>query len=129
MGLHNRLNFDHTVCLHNISCISKDLVDVLPCVYSTGVITEDVAMFGNSWTEEEPHQASCTMVPSLYPSPCATQDAHTLLVLCHAVCELYVFQIDFVMPIIEAGFGWRYLLLFVVVDRLALLAFVDRVFV
>ncbi|XP_076144123.1 otogelin [Alosa pseudoharengus] len=56
---------------------NADVQDDLKTSY--GVVTEDVAMFGNSWTEEEPHQASCPMVPSLYPSPCADQDAHTRL--------------------------------------------------
>ncbi|XP_062404738.1 otogelin [Sardina pilchardus] len=56
---------------------NADVQDDLKTSY--GLITEDVAMFGNSWTEEEPHQASCPMVPSLYPSPCAAQDAHTRL--------------------------------------------------
>lgn len=90
--------------------IMKVLLDALPRVCSTGVITEDVAMFGNSWTEEEPHQASCPMVPSLYPSPCAPQDAHTLLVLCHTACAVlcvFVYWSYFVMPIY---WNWLWLL-------------------
>ncbi|XP_073764936.1 otogelin isoform X2 [Danio rerio] len=46
---------------------------------SYGVFTQDLAMFGNSWAEEEPELARCTVVPSLYPSPCATLDPHVLL--------------------------------------------------
>uniref|UniRef100_A0A673IFZ6 Otogelin-like n=1 Tax=Sinocyclocheilus rhinocerous TaxID=307959 RepID=A0A673IFZ6_9TELE len=41
---------------------------------SYGVFTQDLAMFGNSWAEEEPQLGRCPVVPSLYPSPCATQD-------------------------------------------------------
>ncbi|XP_063044345.1 otogelin [Engraulis encrasicolus] len=56
---------------------NADVQDDLKTSY--GVITADVAIFGNSWTEEEPHQAVCALVPSLFPSPCSAQDAHTLL--------------------------------------------------
>uniref|UniRef100_A0A8C1G9J5 Otogelin n=1 Tax=Cyprinus carpio TaxID=7962 RepID=A0A8C1G9J5_CYPCA len=37
---------------------------------SYGVFTQDLAMFGNSWAEEEPQLGRCPVVPSLYPSPC-----------------------------------------------------------
>uniref|UniRef100_A0A8B9JBM9 Otogelin n=1 Tax=Astyanax mexicanus TaxID=7994 RepID=A0A8B9JBM9_ASTMX len=37
---------------------------------------EDLAMFGNSWVEEEPQKATCSMIPYLYPSPCSGQDSH-----------------------------------------------------
>lgn len=47
---------------------------------SPDVLTQDLAMFGNSWVEEEPHQAKCAPVPSMFLSPCASQDAHTMLV-------------------------------------------------
>uniref|UniRef100_A0A8B9HR24 Otogelin n=1 Tax=Astyanax mexicanus TaxID=7994 RepID=A0A8B9HR24_ASTMX len=43
------------------------------------VFTEDLAMFGNSWVEEEPQKATCSMIPYLYPSPCSGQDSHVLL--------------------------------------------------
>ncbi|TRY85791.1 hypothetical protein DNTS_014593 [Danionella cerebrum] len=43
------------------------------------VFTQDLAMFGNSWAEEEPQLGRCSIVPSLYPSPCSTQDPHILL--------------------------------------------------
>ncbi|ROK23437.1 Otogelin [Anabarilius grahami] len=43
------------------------------------VFTQDLSMFGNSWAEEEPQLARCPVVPSLYPSPCATKDPHVLL--------------------------------------------------
>ncbi|CAM4525951.1 unnamed protein product [Leuciscus chuanchicus] len=46
---------------------------------SYGVFTQDLSMFGNSWAEEEPQLARCPVIPSLYPSPCATQDPHVLL--------------------------------------------------
>ncbi|XP_052458890.1 otogelin-like [Carassius gibelio] len=46
---------------------------------SYGVFTQDLAMFGNSWAEEEPQLGRCPVVPSLYPSPCATQDPSVLL--------------------------------------------------
>ncbi|XP_051757713.1 otogelin-like isoform X6 [Ctenopharyngodon idella] len=46
---------------------------------SYGVFTQDLSMFGNSWAEEEPQLARCPVVPSLYPSPCATKDPHVLL--------------------------------------------------
>ncbi|XP_016092643.1 otogelin-like [Sinocyclocheilus grahami] len=46
---------------------------------SYGVFTQDLAMFGNSWAEEEPQLGGCPVVPSLYPSPCATQDPRVLL--------------------------------------------------
>uniref|UniRef100_A0A671S0L1 Otogelin-like n=1 Tax=Sinocyclocheilus anshuiensis TaxID=1608454 RepID=A0A671S0L1_9TELE len=37
---------------------------------SYGVFKQDLAMFGNSWAEEEPQLGGCPVVPSLYPSPC-----------------------------------------------------------
>lgn len=49
-------------------------------LFSTGVFTQDLAMFGNSWAEEEPQLGRCPVVPSLYPSPCAMQDPRVLLV-------------------------------------------------
>ncbi|XP_051564620.1 otogelin-like isoform X2 [Myxocyprinus asiaticus] len=56
---------------------NADIQDDLKTSY--GVLTQDLAMFGNSWAEEEPQLARCPIVPSLYPSPCATQDPHVLL--------------------------------------------------
>ncbi|KAL4622712.1 otogelin [Arapaima gigas] len=55
---------------------NADIHDDLRTSY--GVFTEDLAMFGNSWMEIEPQRATCSMVPSQYPSPCFTQDNHTL---------------------------------------------------
>ncbi|XP_058637642.1 otogelin [Onychostoma macrolepis] len=46
---------------------------------SYGVFTQDLAMFGNSWAEEEPQLGRCPVVPSLYPSPCAMQNPRVLL--------------------------------------------------
>uniref|UniRef100_A0A8C1YUL6 Otogelin n=1 Tax=Cyprinus carpio TaxID=7962 RepID=A0A8C1YUL6_CYPCA len=51
---------------------NADIQDDLKTSY--GVFTQDLAMFGNSWAEEEPQLGRCHVVPSLYPSPCATQD-------------------------------------------------------
>ncbi|XP_036400136.1 otogelin [Megalops cyprinoides] len=56
---------------------NADVQDDLRTSY--GLFTQDLAMFGNSWTEVEPQQARCPMVPSQYPSPCSTQDPHTML--------------------------------------------------
>ncbi|KAM3877462.1 otogelin [Diretmus argenteus] len=55
---------------------NADVQDDLKTSY--GVMTHDIDMFGNSWTEAEPHQARCPMVPSGFPSPCAAVDAHVL---------------------------------------------------
>uniref|UniRef100_A0AAR2K3K7 Otogelin n=1 Tax=Pygocentrus nattereri TaxID=42514 RepID=A0AAR2K3K7_PYGNA len=56
---------------------NADIQDDLKTSY--GVFTGDLAMFGNSWVEEEPQQATCSMIPYLYPSPCSAQDPHVLL--------------------------------------------------
>ncbi|XP_046898327.1 otogelin [Hypomesus transpacificus] len=56
---------------------NADVQDDLKTSYD--VLTQDLAMFGNSWVEEEPHQAKCAPVPSMFLSPCASQDAHTML--------------------------------------------------
>ncbi|XP_072527000.1 otogelin, partial [Salminus brasiliensis] len=56
---------------------NADIKDDLKTSY--GVVTEDLAMFGNSWVEEEPQRATCSMIPYLYPSPCSAQDSHVLL--------------------------------------------------
>ncbi|XP_036439819.1 otogelin isoform X3 [Colossoma macropomum] len=56
---------------------NADIQDDLKTSY--GVFTEDLAMFGNSWVEEEPQQATCSMIQYLYPSPCSAQDPHILL--------------------------------------------------
>lgn len=46
----------------------------------TGVLTDNVEMFGNSWLEAEPQQAPCPTVAPDFPSPCAVMDDHVLLV-------------------------------------------------
>ncbi|XP_028812754.1 otogelin [Denticeps clupeoides] len=56
---------------------NADVQDDLKTSY--GIVTEDVAMFGNSWMEEQPHHARCPMVPSTYPSPCDSQEPGMLL--------------------------------------------------
>ncbi|XP_067105524.1 otogelin [Osmerus mordax] len=56
---------------------NADVQDDLKTSYD--VLTQDLAMFGNSWVEEEPHQARCAPVPSMFLSPCASQDSHTML--------------------------------------------------
>ncbi|XP_056591424.1 otogelin [Triplophysa dalaica] len=45
---------------------------------SYGIFTQDLAMFGNSWAEDEPERARCPVVSSLYPSPCATQSPYVI---------------------------------------------------
>lgn len=59
--------------------LKKHIMHLL--LFSTGVFTQDLAMFGNSWAEEDPQLGRCPVVPSLYPSPCAMQDPRVLLVL------------------------------------------------
>ncbi|KAK2819654.1 hypothetical protein Q7C36_021300 [Tachysurus vachellii] len=56
---------------------NADVQDDLKTSY--GVFTENLAMFGNSWMEEEPRKLTCPMVPSFYPFPCSTQEPHELL--------------------------------------------------
>ncbi|KAL1007586.1 hypothetical protein UPYG_G00088760 [Umbra pygmaea] len=56
---------------------NADLQDDLKTSY--GVLTEDLAMFGNSWVEEEPQQARCPMMQSMFTSPCASLETHLLL--------------------------------------------------
>ncbi|XP_034155631.2 otogelin [Pangasianodon hypophthalmus] len=56
---------------------NADVQDDLKTSY--GVVTDNLAMFGNSWMEEEPQQLTCPMVPSLYSFPCSAQEPHNLL--------------------------------------------------
>nr|XP_055062769.1 otogelin isoform X3 [Misgurnus anguillicaudatus] len=56
---------------------NADVQDDLKTSY--GVFTQDLAMFGNSWSEEQPERARCPAVSSLYPSPCATQSPLVIL--------------------------------------------------
>ncbi|XP_030649228.1 otogelin [Chanos chanos] len=56
---------------------NADIQDDLRTSY--GVLTEDVALFGNSWADEQPQQVHCPMVPSFFTSPCSAKDPHTLL--------------------------------------------------
>uniref|UniRef100_A0A6Q2ZQM3 Otogelin n=1 Tax=Esox lucius TaxID=8010 RepID=A0A6Q2ZQM3_ESOLU len=44
---------------------NADLQDDLKTSY--GVVTEDLAVFGNSWVEEEPHHSRCPMTTVLFP--------------------------------------------------------------
>ncbi|MBN3324021.1 OTOG protein, partial [Atractosteus spatula] len=41
---------------------------------SFGLLTHDVALFGNSWMETEPLQQMCSTVPADYTSPCSSHD-------------------------------------------------------
>uniref|UniRef100_H3B6M4 Otogelin n=1 Tax=Latimeria chalumnae TaxID=7897 RepID=H3B6M4_LATCH len=64
-----------------------DLQDDL--LTSSGLLTEDIATFANSWMEPYPNE-SCTYVPTNYPSPCSTQSQETLKViytLCNRLLE------------------------------------------
>ncbi|XP_026866300.2 otogelin [Electrophorus electricus] len=56
---------------------NADIQDDLKTSY--GMLTEDIAIFGNSWMEEEPQGPTCPTIPSFYPSPCSTQDPHILM--------------------------------------------------
>ncbi|XP_053473113.1 otogelin [Ictalurus furcatus] len=56
---------------------NADVQDDLKTSY--GVFTDNLAMFGNSWMEEEPQKLTCPRVPSLYPFPCSAQEPHNLL--------------------------------------------------
>lgn len=49
-------------------------------IFGPGIFTQDLAMFGNSWAEDEPERARCPVVSSLYPSPCATQSPFVISV-------------------------------------------------
>uniref|UniRef100_I3JM52 Otogelin n=1 Tax=Oreochromis niloticus TaxID=8128 RepID=I3JM52_ORENI len=49
---------------------NADVHDDLKTSY--GVLTHEIEMFGNSWVETHPHEERCPMVPSGFPSPCAT---------------------------------------------------------
>ncbi|KAM9494299.1 otogelin [Clarias gariepinus] len=55
---------------------NADVQDDLKTSY--GVLTENLAMFGNSWMEEDP-QLTCQMVPSPFLFPCSVQEAYNLL--------------------------------------------------
>ncbi|KAI5630251.1 otogelin, partial [Silurus asotus] len=55
---------------------NADVHDDLKTSY--GIFTDNLAMFGNSWMEEEP-ELTCPMVPSLYSFPCSAQQPHNLL--------------------------------------------------
>ncbi|XP_019906977.3 otogelin [Esox lucius] len=68
---------------------NADLQDDLKTSY--GVVTEDLAVFGNSWVEEEPHHSRCPMVLSMYPSPCSSRDPHILLKV-KEVCAMLLEQ-------------------------------------
>uniref|UniRef100_A0A3B4GTF9 Otogelin n=1 Tax=Pundamilia nyererei TaxID=303518 RepID=A0A3B4GTF9_9CICH len=50
---------------------NADVHDDLKMSY--GVLTHEIEMFGNSWVETHPHEERCPMVPSGFPSPCATK--------------------------------------------------------
>uniref|UniRef100_A0A3Q2WWE7 Otogelin n=1 Tax=Haplochromis burtoni TaxID=8153 RepID=A0A3Q2WWE7_HAPBU len=50
---------------------NADVHDDLKMSY--GVLTREIEMFGNSWVETHPHEERCPMVPSGFPSPCATK--------------------------------------------------------
>ncbi|XP_077419533.1 otogelin [Vanacampus margaritifer] len=56
---------------------NADVHDDLKTSY--GVLTHEIEMFGNSWTETAPLQAPCPMVPSSFPSPCTAVDVHVFL--------------------------------------------------
>uniref|UniRef100_A0AAY4C9Z8 Otogelin n=1 Tax=Denticeps clupeoides TaxID=299321 RepID=A0AAY4C9Z8_9TELE len=75
---------------------NADVQDDLKTSY--GIVTEDVAMFGNSWMEEQPHHARCPMVPSTYPSPCDSQEPGMLLVCSALLKEPFNSCHEFVSP-------------------------------
>ncbi|XP_062919170.1 otogelin-like protein [Mobula hypostoma] len=73
---------------------------------SYGVLTEDIAIFGNSWIEDVPDGKPCHVTPINYPSPCSERnqsvnekirDLCTLLlgypfVLCHYHVQPYPYM-------------------------------------
>ncbi|XP_013770932.1 otogelin [Pundamilia nyererei] len=80
---------------------NADVHDDLKMSY--GVLTHEIEMFGNSWVETHPHEERCPMVPSGFPSPCATVESHVLLKV-EEVCAMLLdppFQSchDFVSPL------------------------------
>ncbi|XP_019211160.1 otogelin isoform X2 [Oreochromis niloticus] len=80
---------------------NADVHDDLKTSY--GVLTHEIEMFGNSWVETHPHEERCPMVPSGFPSPCATVESHVLLKV-EEVCAVLLdppFQSchDFVSPL------------------------------
>ncbi|XP_037103954.1 otogelin [Syngnathus acus] len=80
---------------------NADVQDDLRTSY--GVLTHEIEMFGNSWAETEPLQASCPMVPLSFPSPCTAVDVHILLKV-EEICLMLLdppFQSchDFVSPL------------------------------
>ncbi|XP_066510116.1 otogelin-like [Hoplias malabaricus] len=56
---------------------NADIQDELKTSY--GIFTEDLTIFGNSWIEENPQQATCLVISYMYPSPCSAQEPHILL--------------------------------------------------
>ncbi|XP_077374539.1 otogelin [Festucalex cinctus] len=80
---------------------NADVQDDLKTSY--GVLTHEIEMFGNSWTETAPLQAPCPMVPSGFPSPCTAVDVDVLLKV-EEICLMLLdppFQSchDFVSPL------------------------------
>ncbi|XP_030582086.1 otogelin [Archocentrus centrarchus] len=80
---------------------NADVQDDLKTSY--GVLSHEIEMFGNSWVETQPHEERCSMVPSGFPSPCATVESHVLLKV-EEVCAMLLdppFQSchDFVSPL------------------------------
>uniref|UniRef100_A0A3P8PA52 Otogelin n=1 Tax=Astatotilapia calliptera TaxID=8154 RepID=A0A3P8PA52_ASTCA len=70
---------------------NADVHDDLKMSY--GVLTHEIEMFGNSWVETHPHEERCPMVPSGFPSPCATEVCAMLLDPPFQSCH------DFVSPL------------------------------
>lgn len=60
-------------CSFLISCFNCDVKEIILFFGGLGVFTDDVAMFGNSWIVEEP-QITCSILPSLFQSPCFRLD-------------------------------------------------------
>uniref|UniRef100_I3JM53 Otogelin n=1 Tax=Oreochromis niloticus TaxID=8128 RepID=I3JM53_ORENI len=77
---------------------NADVHDDLKTSY--GVLTHEIEMFGNSWVETHPHEERCPMVPSGFPSPCATVESHKVEEVCAVLLDP-PFQSchDFVSPL------------------------------
>uniref|UniRef100_UPI00398F3BBE otogelin n=1 Tax=Pristiophorus japonicus TaxID=55135 RepID=UPI00398F3BBE len=73
---------------------------------SYGVLTEEIAIFGNSWTEDIPDKKPCHVIPINYPAPCSGQSQSvnekirnmcTVLlgypfILCHSDVQPYLYM-------------------------------------